>query len=91
MCKDTWTTTLNEILTVKFITKEEASDYNKHALGICADFSNVPIKFSLLLHFVVEADKQNPLIGGVVGKQKHECGLVVPAKFFAVSKKLMIG
>ena len=35
--KDIWHPTLTEFLNVKFDTREDARDYEKHALGIYAD------------------------------------------------------
>ena len=87
--KDIWNPTLSEFLNVKFDTREDARDYDKHALGIYADetlVGHVPIELSSLLHFFLEADEQNRLICQVIGKRKREVGLVVPAKFFAFSK-----
>ena len=83
--KDIWHPTPN----VKFDTREDARDYDKHALGIYADetlVGHVPIELSSLLHFFLEADEQNRLICQVIGKRKRQVGLVVPAKFLAFSK-----
>ena len=81
---------LSEFLNVKFDTREDGRDYEKHALGIYADetlVGHVPIELSSLLHFFLEADEQNRLICQVIGKRKRKVGLVIPAKFFAFSKK----
>ena len=88
--KDIWHPTLSEFLNVKFDTHEDASDYDKHALGIYADetlVGHVLIELSSLLHFFLEADEQNHLICQVIGKRKREVGLVVPAKFFCFLEK----
>ena len=87
--KDIWHPTLSEFLNIKFNTREDARDYDKHALGIYADETlvcHVPIELSSLLHFFLEADEQNRPICQVIGKRKREVGQVVPAKFFAFSK-----
>ena len=82
--KDIWIPTQGEFLDVKFDTREVARDNDEYALGVYADetlVGHVPTEFSSLLHFFLEADKENRLICQVIGKRKRELGLVVPAKF----------
>ena len=51
---------------------------------------HVPIELSSLLHYFLEADDENHLICQVTGKRKREVGLVIPAKYFAYTKRKQI-
>ena len=50
----------------------------------------VPIELSHLLKNSLEAEAGNKLCAQVTGKRKREVGLVVPAKFTALTSKLCI-
>ena len=51
---------------------------------------NVPIELSRLLNNFLRANTDNNLFAKVTGKKKGEIGLVVPARFSAVTTELHI-
>ena len=51
---------------------------------------HVPIELSLLLKNSLEAEAGNKQCAQVTGKRKREVGLVVPAKFTALTSELRI-
>ena len=52
--------------------------------------SHVPIELSRLLNNFLRANIENNLFVKVTGKRKREIGLVVPARFSAVTTELRI-
>ena len=60
------------------------TDANKALAG------HVPIELSHLLKNFLEAEAGNKLCAQVTGKRKREVGLVVPAKFKAMTSELRI-
>ena len=49
-------------------------------------FGHLPIEISCLLTYFLEASSENKLNAIVIGKRKQEVGLVVPAKYAALTK-----
>ena len=49
---------------------------------------HVPIELSHLLSYFLQANAENQLVAQVTGKRKREVGLVVPAKFTALTPEL---
>ena len=45
----------------------------------------LPIEISKLMKQFLDADKNNPVMATVVGKRKREVGLVIPAKYSAMT------
>ena len=46
---------------------------------------HLPIEISKLMKQFLDADKNNPVMATVVGKRKREVGLVIPAKYSAMT------
>ena len=88
--KANWTPKLGEALTIKKDTREEALNYDVHALGVYRSndilAGHVPIELSRILDFFIQSDEQNYVEARVSGKRKREVGLVVPAKYTAHTK-----
>ena len=49
-------------------------------------FGHLPVEISCLLTYFLEASPENRLNAIVIGKRKREVGLVVPAKYAALTK-----
>ena len=73
-------------------TREEAMEYDKHAIGIYKSENSkslvgyLPMVISCLLTNFLNAGSENKHQAIVIGKRKGEMGLIVPAKYFAVTK-----
>ena len=74
----------------------EAMEYDKNAIGVYRTPSeseqkmlvgHVPIELSSLMNNFLKANDSNKLVAKVSGKRKREVGLVVPAKFKALTKE----
>ena len=74
----------------------EAMEYDKNAIGVYRTpsereqkmlVSHVPIALSRLMNKFLKANDSNKLVVKVSGKRKREVGLVVPAKFNALTKE----
>ena len=71
--------------------REEAIEYDKNALDVfCSNeketlVGHVPIELSSLITYFLKAERTNQLSATVIGKRKREEGLVVPAKYTAVT------
>ena len=48
--------------------------------------AHVPVELSSLIYYFLNASSENRMTVEVTGKRKREVGLVVPAKFNAVTK-----
>ena len=70
--------------------REEAIEYDKNAIGVFKTgetlIGHLPIELSCLLKYFLEASPENNLIAVVTEKRKREVGLVVPAKYVALTK-----
>ena len=79
-------------LICKTDTREEAMEYDKNAIGVFKSddpetlVRHLPIEISCLLTYFLEASPENKLNAIVIGKRKREAGLVVPAKYAALTK-----
>ena len=79
-------------LVCKTDTREEAMEYDKNAIGVFKSddpetlVGHLPIEISFLLTYFLEASPENKLNAIVIGKRKREVGLVVPAKYAALTK-----
>ena len=71
-------------------------EYDKNAIGVYRTPSeseqkmlvaHVPIELSSLVNNFLKANDSNKLVAKVSGKRKREVGLVVPAKFKALTKE----
>ena len=74
----------------------EAIDYDKNAIGVYRAVEknkermlvgHVPIELSSLVNNFLKANKSNKLVAKVSGNRNREVGLVVPAKFTALTKE----
>ena len=89
--KDVWVLIEQELI-CKADNREEAIEYDKNAIGVfkTGDLETLvghfPIELSCLLKYFLEASPENNLITVVTGKRKREVGLVVPAKYVALTK-----
>ena len=68
-------------------------EYDKFAVGIYNEneeekelIGHVPVELSSLIYHFLNASSENKLTVEVTGKRKREVGLVVPAKFNALTK-----
>ena len=87
--KNIWTHFQNEQLFAKPNDREADLEYDKYSVGIFIQndseenelVCHAPVKLSSLLYHFLNADSKNPIKVSVIGKQKREIGLVVPAKY----------
>ena len=90
MYKRIWTPALNEKLNCKKDNREEALGNEEHAVGVFKNDStlvgHIPIELSCLIDYFMKTAEENFVSALVVGPQKREVGLVVPAKFSAFTK-----
>ena len=90
--KDVWVPGIGQNLVCKTDTQEEAMEYDKNAIGVFKSddpetvVGHLPIEISCLLTYFLEASPENKLNAIVIGKRKLEVGLVVPAKYAALTK-----
>ena len=90
--KDVWVPLIGQELICKADNREEAKEYDKNAIGVFKTgdpetmVAHLPIELSCLLKYFLEASPENNLIAVVSGKRKREVGLVVPAKYVALTK-----
>ena len=95
--KSVWSPVMDQVLECKRDTRAEAQEHDSNAIGVYL-ISNqketltghVPIELSRLLKNFIEASAENKLCARVTGKRKREVGLVVPAKFSALTAELRI-
>ena len=68
-------------------------EYDKNTIGVFKSddpetlVGHLPIEISCLLTYFLEASPENKLNAIVIGKRKRKVGLVVPAKYAALTKK----
>ena len=90
--KDVWVPHIGQNLICKTDTREEAMEYDKNAIGVFKSddpetlVGHLPIEISCLLTYFLEASLENKLNVTVIGKRRREVGLVVPAKYAALTK-----
>lgn len=103
VCKSVWTPIVDEILECEMDTRTEAKENDENAIGVYklptgskqpnskkTLAGHVPIKLSCLLKNFLGANTENKLFAKVNEKRKREIGLVVPARFSAVTTELCI-
>ena len=93
---------MNEKLKCEKDTRAEAEKQDENTIGVYKPptgknhpnlktlASHIPIELSGLLNNFLGAKPDNKLFAKVTGKRKREIGLVVPAKFSAVTMELRI-
>ena len=96
--KDAWAPHIGQKLICKTDTREEAIEYDKNAIGVFKSTDEVtllvghlPIEISCLLTNFLNAAPENKLTAFVVGKRKREVGLVIPAKYVALTRSKIFG
>ena len=94
--KSVWKPCDGEMLNYVKEKRGEAMGYDKNAIGVYRTLSeseqkmlvgHVPIELSSLMNNFFKANYSNKLVTKVSGKRKREVGLVVPAKFKALTKE----
>ena len=88
--KTRWTPTTNEQLFCEKDDREEAAEYDSHAVGVFKTdetlVGHIPIELSRLIDYFLKSSTENNVSAMVTGKRKRELGLVVPAKYTAFTK-----
>ena len=90
--KDVWVPLIGQELICKADNHEEAIEYDKNAIGVFKTgdpetlVRHLPRELSCLLKYFLEASPESNLVAVVTGKRKREVGLVVPAKYVALTK-----
>ena len=90
--KDSWVPSIGQNLICRTDTREEAIEHDKNAIGVFKSgdketlVGHLPIEISCLLTNFLKAAPENKLDAIVVGKRKREVGLIVPAKYVALTK-----
>ena len=95
--KSVWSPVMSRVLGCKRDVCAEAQEHDSNAIGAYI-ISNqketlaghVSIELSHLLKNFIEVKAENQLSARVTGKRKREVGLVVPAKFSALTSELRI-
>ena len=91
-----WTPELNQRLKCAIDTRDEAGEHDENAIGVylwgeegseAGLVGHLPIEISKLTKQFINADKSNLVIATVIGKRKREVGLVIPAKYTAMTTK----
>ena len=98
--KHTWTPIIDQVLQCEKDSRAEAQEHDSNVVGVYLVTTqsdtkktlagHVTIELSHLLKNFLEADAGNKLCVQVTGKRKREVGLVVPAKFKALTSELRI-
>ena len=73
-----------EVLDTASDEREEAKEYDKHAVGFYKNdilVGHIPIEISSLCYHFINQDPGNKIKAKTTGKRHREIGLVVPAKF----------
>ena len=86
--KSCWTPSVGVKLKCKKDDREEALDYDSHAVGVFKGdllVGHVPIEISALTDYFLKESEENYVDATVIGKRKREIGLVVPARYTAVT------
>ena len=67
-------------------------EYDKNAIGVFKSddpetlVGHLPIEISCVLTYFLEASPENKLNAIIIGKREREVGLVVPARYAALTK-----
>lgn len=92
--KTSWTPIKDEHLYCRKDERAEAADYDKHAIGVYKKdgtlVGHIPIEISNLIDYFYKSSPDNRVDAKVTGKRKREIGLVVPAKYFAITQDLKV-
>ena len=96
--KNVWSPYIGETLIAHPDNREEAQEYDKYAIGIYKKnndgseelVGHAPIELSSLLYHFLQASAENCVNVEIIGKRKREVGLVVPAKYDALTKNKKI-
>ena len=92
--KTNWTPVLHEKLSYKNDNHEKALSNDKHSVGVFKKdgtlAGHIPFALFQLIDYFMKENKENFVSALVVGPRDREVGLVVPAKFAAVTKKLRV-
>ena len=96
--KNVWSPYIGETLIAHPDNREEAQEYDKYAIGIYRKnndgseelVGHAPIELSSLLYHFLQASAENCVNVEIIGKRKREVGLVVPAKYDALTKNKKI-
>ena len=95
--KSTWTPMMDQELECEQDTRDEAKEHDANAVGVYFVkkhseekklVGHVPIELSRLMKHYLNANLANKLFAYVTGKRKREVGLVVPARFTAMTTDL---
>lgn len=95
--KSTWTPMMDQELECEQDTRDEAKEHDANAVGVYLVkkhseekklVGHVPIELSRLMKHYLNANLANKLFAYVTGKRKREVGLVVPARFTAMTTDL---
>ena len=90
--KDIWVPLIGQELICKRDSRDEALEYDRNAIGVFKPgnpevlVGHLPIELSCLFKHFLETSAYNTLSAVVTGKRKREVGLVVPAKYIALTK-----
>ena len=82
--KEVWDAVKGEVLDTASDEREEAKEYDKHAVGFYKNdilVGHIPIEISSLCYHFINQDPGNKIKAKTTGKRHREIGLVVPAKF----------
>ena len=63
---------------------QEAIVNQKYAIGLYRE-GHIPVEISSLMYHFLDESKENRIEAVVIGKRKREIGLVIPAKYTAVT------
>ena len=89
-----WFSVDNESLDWKKENREEALNYDKHAVGVSRKnatlVGHLPIELSNLIDYFLKDAEENFASTAAVVPRKREVGLSVPAKFTAVTKNMRV-
>ena len=90
--KALWTPTKDEKLYCRKDERMEAEAYDSHAIGVYKTdgvlVGHIPIEISSVVDYFLRDSPENRLDAIVIGKRKREVGLVIPAKYIAITKDL---
>ena len=92
--KEKWTPISGEKLSCVKDTRTEAAEYDHNAIGVylkvkegeeSGSVEHVPFEILKLMNQFLQANSGNRLTATFIGKRKREVGLIVPAKYVAMT------
>ena len=86
-----WVPKMGEKLVIKKDDREEASNYDVHALGVFRDekmVGHMPIELSKSMDYFLQQSAENCIHVEVTGKRKREIELIVQGRYIAYMKDL---